>query len=101
MRISSGSLSEKDKSFFKLLKDNNESTRLGKQLQESQYLDIVCKTSSGFNIGSMFIVVREEDEENCEYKIINESKSVDLLYYQHIDKAKIPQRLTGIDESKY
>lgn len=52
-------------------------------------------------MGSMFVVVRDEDEERCEYKIVNETQSVDLLYYQFIDKAKIPPGLASLDVSKH
>ena len=41
-------------------------------------------------MGSMFVVIKDEPEEVCEYKIINKSESVDLLYRQHFDKSKVP-----------
>jgi hypothetical protein len=32
----------------------------------------------------MFIILEEEDEETCEYKIMNNSQNIDIMYCQHI-----------------
>lgn len=49
-------------------------------LQEDQYLRVTCKTDQGDCLGSMFVIIRDESEEQSEYKIINESKHVDVIY---------------------
>lgn len=72
-----------------------------KWLNESHYFDVKCCSDTEGTLGSMFVVIRDEEESKCEYKIVNESKAVDLLYYQHIDAAKVPQRLAGLNLSKY
>ena len=48
----------------------------------------------------MFVVIKDEPEEFCEYRIVNKCNSVDLLYRQHHDKSKVPFRISRVDVSK-
>jgi len=61
------------------------------------YLRVQCKTDLGDNMGSMFVVVRDEGEEVPEYQIDNESKKVDLLFSQHITNLNL--KLKSLDEA--
>ena len=53
-----------------------ERTWLTKIMSESKYLKLRCKTDIPQANGSMFVVIEEEKEENCEHQIINESKHI-------------------------
>jgi hypothetical protein len=53
-------------------------------MNDSQYLRVKCKADLKQALGSMFIVIEEEDEETCDYKIFNQSKNIEIMYSQHI-----------------
>ena len=100
VRVAAQEISASNQKALSQASDKDEHTQLTKQLHEPAYLHIQCSTDAGGQTGNMFVIVRDEDEDKCEYKIVNKTKSVDLLYYQHIDRAKVPHRLSGLDSSK-
>jgi hypothetical protein len=61
-----------------------------------KYLKIRCKGDLKQAQGSMFVVIEEEDEETCEFKIINESAQVEINYTQHIVSSPIWNERLGI-----
>lgn len=62
------------------LPNTDQKSLLQSVLQEDQFLRVTCKTDQGDCLGSMFIVIRDEVEQKCEYRIINESENIDLIY---------------------
>jgi len=57
---------------------------LTKIMNEPKYLKVKCKADLKQAQGSMFIIIDEEDEETCQYKIMNLSKNIEIVYSQHI-----------------
>lgn len=57
---------------------------LTKIMNQSQYLRIRCKGDIRQATGSMFVIIEEEDEATCKFKIVNESKYITMHYAQHI-----------------
>ena len=57
---------------------------LAKIMNQSQYLRIKCKGDLRQAAGSMFVIIEEEDEATCKFKIQNESKYIVMHYAQHI-----------------
>jgi hypothetical protein len=66
-----------------------------KLLKKEKYLKISCKTDQS-DMGSMFVVIKDDPVEYCEYTLINESKHFDLLYKQNINNANIPLKFSKI-----
>lgn len=62
-------------------------------VNSAEYLRINCVTDVGQNMGSMFVLISEEKEEHCDYKIINESENFDMVYRQHFNMASMQPRL--------
>lgn len=62
------------------IKNLEQKDALFKILNGSSYVKVSCKTDLGENMGSMFVVITDELEEKCEYKVVNETKLVDLIY---------------------
>lgn len=73
-------IDEQDAKQFKGLPNASQKSMLKAQLKEGQFLRVTCKTDQGDCLGSMFIVIRDEAEDQCEYKIVNESENIDLIY---------------------
>ena len=80
MKLSAHGLSDHDVNQFNALPNTDQKDMLKSTLQEDRFLRVTCKTDQGDCLGSMFIVIRDEDEQKCEYRIINESENVDLIY---------------------
>ena len=57
---------------------------LTKIMNEPKYLKVKCKADIKQALGSMFIIIDEEEEDTCQYKIVNQSKNIDINYCQHI-----------------
>lgn len=57
---------------------------LTKIMNEPKYLKLKCKAGLKQAPGSMCIMLEEEDEDTCQYKIINKSSFADIIYSQHI-----------------
>jgi len=57
---------------------------LTKIMNEPKYIKIKCKADLQQAVGSMFIIFDEEDEDTCQYKILNKSSIADIIYCQHI-----------------
>jgi hypothetical protein len=53
---------------------------LTKIMGKSQFLRVRCKADLKQAVGSMFIVIDEESEDNSEYRIVNDSSAIDLHY---------------------
>lgn len=53
-------------------------------MNEPKYIKLKCKADLKQALGSMFIILDEEDEDTCQYKILNKSSVADIIYCQHI-----------------
>ena len=73
-------------------KDLQRREELVKELHESKHLKLICKTDLGGATiqGSLFAVIRDVREDQCEYFVRNESRRFSLHYSQHILASQIP-----------
>jgi hypothetical protein len=53
---------------------------LTKIMSDSQYLKVKCKADVKQAPGSMFIILDEEDESTCLYKVMNSSEKIEIIY---------------------
>jgi hypothetical protein len=49
-------------------------------MSDSQYLKVKCKADVKQAPGSMFIILDEEDESTCLYKVMNSSEKIEIIY---------------------
>lgn len=80
VKLAANGLNERDTKEANALSHPSQRALLKSMLEEDRYLRVTCKTDQGDCLGSMFIIIRDEAEEQSEYKIINESTNVDLIY---------------------
>jgi len=83
------------------LKAKDQRQRVSRLVNSAEYLRINCVTDAGQNMGSMFVLITEEEEEHCEYKIINESENFDMVYRQHFNMASMQPRLVTMGLKGY
>jgi hypothetical protein len=91
-------MGQKNIKAYEEIQDEVEKQQIKAQMLGSEYLKISTQVSS--SLGSMFVVVRDEPAEFCEYRIVNKCSSIDLLYRQYHDRSKVPQRLSRLDVTK-
>jgi len=72
-------MGEEDMETFGSVRDPNHKEAALKMLFREKYLKISCKTDLSDEMGSMFVIIKDEPEEFCEYRIINESANFDLV----------------------
>ena len=77
------------------IQDSKKREELMKELNEAYHLRVICKTDLGGGTieGSLFAVIGDAEEDQCEYVITNESKRFSLAYSQHILASQIPQKV--------
>lgn len=83
------------------LKTKDQKQRVSRAVSSAEYLRINCVTDVGQNMGSMFVLIAEEKEEHCEYKIVNESENFDMVYRQHFNMASMQPRLVTMSLKSY
>ena len=66
--------SEASAAAIEKLKTKDYKQRASRAANSAEYLRINCVTDVGQNMGSMFVLITEEKEEHCDYKIIYESE---------------------------
>ena len=72
-------MAEDDMETFGSVRDPGHKEAALKLLFREKYLKISCKTDLTAEMGSMFVIIKDEPEEFCEYRVINESTSFDLV----------------------
>ena len=93
LKLKADKLSNTDQK--KLSKYNNPEA-LVKMLKEPQYLRVSCKTDISSQLGSMFVVLRDEEKSHSEYIIENHSKLFDIIYGQYINPSTTAAKFTHI-----
>lgn len=76
-------------------KDLQRREEIMKELHQPKYLKVICKTDLGGDTiqGSLFAVIRDVREDQCEYFVRNESRRFALHYSQHVLPSQLPLKL--------
>lgn len=92
LKIVAGELDPTSVQLASKVPDVGRREELMKQLHAPRYLKVICKTDLGGDImqGSLFAVIRDVHEDQCEYFVRNESKRFSLRYQQHILPGQLP-----------